>query len=83
MNEFYRPEGRLIGLPENREYLSCEASLRKAAAEGKILESIALYCEDRGEGKELGIYEKENADNRNNYEFGGNRALVSLFCRAY
>lgn len=53
MNEFYRPEGRLISLAENREYLSCEASLRKAAAEGKILESIALYCEDRGEGKEL------------------------------
>ena len=53
MNEIYRPEGRLIGTPENREYLSCESALERAMAEGRILESIALYCEDRENGKEL------------------------------
>lgn len=53
MNNLYKPEGRLLGTSENREYLSCEAALERAAAQGKILESIALYCEDGGEGKEL------------------------------
>lgn len=49
----YKPEGRLLATPENREYLMGEAALMRAMAEGKILEGIALYCEDRGEGKEL------------------------------
>ena len=49
----YKPEGRLIAAAENREYFSGEASLARAMAEGKILESVALYCEDKGEGKEL------------------------------
>ena len=53
MNNTYKPEGRLIATAANREYLSCEAALERAAAEGKILESVALYCEDRGDGKEL------------------------------
>ncbi len=53
MNNLYKPEGRLLGTSENREYLACEAALERALAQGKILESIALYCEDRGEGKEL------------------------------
>ena len=49
----YKPEGRLLCSAENREYLASEASMKCAMAEGKILESIALYCEDTGEGKEL------------------------------
>ncbi|MBQ9746848.1 MAG: S1 RNA-binding domain-containing protein, partial [Clostridia bacterium] len=53
MNNMYKPEGRLLGTAENREFLSCEAALMRAMAEGRILESVALYCEDRGEGKEL------------------------------
>ena len=53
MFNVYKPEGRALASSENREYLANEASLMRAMAEGKILESIALYCEDRGEGKEL------------------------------
>ncbi len=49
----YKPEGRLLCTTENREYLGSEASLAHAMAEGKILESIALYCEDGKNGKEL------------------------------
>ena len=49
----YKPEGRLLCTAENREYLASESGLMRAMAEGKILESIALYCEDKGEGKEL------------------------------
>jgi len=49
----YKPEGRLLAASENREYFLNEATLMRAMAEGKILESIALYCEDKGEGKEL------------------------------
>jgi len=49
----YKPEGRLLASSENREYLASEAALNRAMAEGKILESIALYCEDRNGGKEL------------------------------
>ena len=53
MNNTYKPEGRLLCTSENREYTSCEASLMRAMSEGKILESIALYCEDTENGKEL------------------------------
>ena len=49
----YKPEGRLLCTTENREYFAGEASLARAMAEGKILESIALYCTDGSEGKEL------------------------------
>lgn len=49
----YKPEGRLLCTAENKEYLSCEAALTRAMAEGKILESIALYCENGENGKEL------------------------------
>ena len=49
----YKPEGRLIASSENREYLANESALMRAMADGKILESVALYCEDKGEGKEL------------------------------
>ena len=53
MNNLYKPEGRLIGTFENREYLSCTQGLEKACACGKILESIATFCEDGKFGKEL------------------------------
>ncbi len=53
MNNLYKPEGRLLATAENREHLACEAMLERAMAQGKILESIALYCEDGQDGKEL------------------------------
>ena len=49
----YKPEGRLLCTAENREYLTNESGLMRAMAEGKILESIALYCETSPQGKEL------------------------------
>ena len=49
----YKPEGRLLASPENREYFASESALMRAMSEGKILESIALYCEDKGDGKVL------------------------------
>ena len=53
MNNLYKPEGRLIGTGENREYLASVQSLEKACAYGKIIESIAIFCEDGEFGKEL------------------------------
>lgn len=53
MNNLYKPEGKFIGTSENREYLSCTAALERACACGKILESVATYCEDGDFGKEL------------------------------
>lgn len=53
MNNLYKPEGRLIGTSENREFLSSVQGLEKACAIGKILESIAVFCEDGEFGKEL------------------------------
>lgn len=49
----YKPEGRLLASAENREYFTGEAALMRAMAEGKILEGIALYCEDKNNGKVL------------------------------
>jgi small subunit ribosomal protein S1 len=53
MNNLYKPEGRLIGTCENREYLASVQALEKACAYGKIIESIAIFCEDGEFGKEL------------------------------
>ena len=53
MINMYKPEGRLLCTAENREYMTSEATLARAMAEGKILESIALYCADGHDGKEL------------------------------
>ena len=53
MNNLYKPEGRLIGTGENREYLASVQALEKACAYGKIIESIAIFCEDGEFGKEL------------------------------
>lgn len=43
----YLPEGALIAAAENREYLSSTQMLEKAAASGKILEGMALLCDDK------------------------------------
>ncbi len=42
----YKPEGSVISLPENREYLSGEASLTRAMNEGVILEAMAVRCDE-------------------------------------
>ena len=41
----YRPEGMLIGTPENREILSSESNLERAATTGKIIEGMAVMCD--------------------------------------
>jgi len=45
MKNTYAPEGSLISLPENQEYISSLAGLEKAMSEGKILEATALLCD--------------------------------------
>ena len=45
MSEIYLPEGELLSLPENREYLSSLPSLERAMREGRILESTVLFCD--------------------------------------
>lgn len=41
----YRPEGSVISLPENREYLLSEQGIQKAITEGVILEGMAIRCD--------------------------------------
>lgn len=41
----YRPEGSVIALPENREYLSSEQGIVKAINDGVILEGMAIRCD--------------------------------------
>ncbi|MGN1095872.1 MAG: S1 RNA-binding domain-containing protein [Eubacteriales bacterium] len=53
MSNMYKPEGRLIGTSENRECLASAASIERACASGRIMESIASYCSDGKEGKVL------------------------------
>ena len=45
MKNSYRPEGSLIFLEENLEYISSLAGLEKAFTEGRILESTVLLCD--------------------------------------
>ncbi|MBE6600379.1 MAG: 30S ribosomal protein S1 [Ruminococcaceae bacterium] len=45
MQNKYLPEGNLIKTPENREYISSEQGLERAAAQGRILEAVALRCD--------------------------------------
>jgi len=45
MKNLYCPEGALITLGENQEYLSSLAGLEKALVEGKILESTVTLCD--------------------------------------
>ncbi len=47
MSNSYRPEGSLISLPENREYISSLSGLERAMACGRILEATAILCDDR------------------------------------
>lgn len=64
MNDQYFPEGALLDLPENREYISSLAGLEKAFVEGRILESNALLCDSSlrlhvALGDTVGIMEKD------------------------
>ncbi len=43
----YLPEGAQIATAENRDYLSSLSMLEKAAGCGKILEGMALLCDDK------------------------------------
>lgn len=46
MNNCYKPEGMLISTPQNREYTATGRSgLERAAANGIILEAMALLCD--------------------------------------
>ncbi len=45
MHNKYLPEGSLIKTAENREYISSEAALERAGAQGRILEAVALRCD--------------------------------------
>ena len=46
MTATYRPEGSLIGAPENRECLSGIGGLEKAMQSGRILEAKAVLCDN-------------------------------------
>ena len=41
----YKPEGTLLSLAQNREYISSRKGLERAMAEGLILEETALLCD--------------------------------------
>ncbi|MBQ8254384.1 MAG: 30S ribosomal protein S1 [Clostridia bacterium] len=41
----YKPEGIVLSMPENREYLSCENGLLRAMNDGVILEAMAVRCD--------------------------------------
>ena len=41
----YKPEGIVLSMPENREYLSSENGLSRAMNEGIILEAMAVRCD--------------------------------------
>ncbi len=45
MKNTYMPEGSLINLSENQEYLSSLSGLERAFTEGKILEASVLLCD--------------------------------------
>ena len=45
MKNSYLPEGELLSLNENQEYLSSLSGLERAFTEGKILESTVLLCD--------------------------------------
>ena len=46
IRSIYKPEGQLISTYENRELISGSAGLEKAAANGTILEAVALMCDE-------------------------------------
>ena len=45
MKNIYLPEGSLLSLPENQEYMSSLSGLEHAFTEGKIIESTVLLCD--------------------------------------
>ena len=62
----YRPEGSLIGTPENIEYTASLQGLERAMAEGRILEGTVLLCDSNLRlhldlGGIRGIVEREEA----------------------
>lgn len=62
----YRPEGSLIGTPENIEYTASLQGLERAMAEGRILEGTVLLCDSNLRlhldiGGIKGIIEREEA----------------------
>ncbi|MBP3370871.1 MAG: 30S ribosomal protein S1 [Clostridia bacterium] len=66
MSNIYRPEGSLLTLPENKEYLSSLSGLERAMSEGRILESTVLFCDSSMQlhidlGEICGIMEKSEA----------------------
>lgn len=66
MLNIYRPEGALIGTPENIEYTASLQGLERAMAEGRILEGTVLLCDSNLRlhldiGGIKGIIEREEA----------------------
>lgn len=66
MKNTYAPEGALISLSENQEYLSSLAGLEKAFLEGRILEAPVLLCDSALRlkvelGDMYGIIEKDES----------------------
>lgn len=64
MTRNYYPEGALIALDENKEYISSLGGLEKAYIEGKILESTVTLCDSSlrlqvALGDTYGIIEKD------------------------
>ncbi len=69
----YKPEGIVLSMPENREYLSCESGLIKAMNEGIILEAMAVRCDSNYTltvdlGCMKGVIERQDVE----YEKDGN-----------
>ena len=62
MKNSYRPEGSLIFLEENLEYISSLAGLEKAFTEGRILESTVLLCDSSKFGTRASFKQGELCD---------------------
>ncbi len=64
MKNSYVPEGELLSLSENQEYISSLSGLEKAFVDGKILEATVLLCDSAMRlhvelGGMIGIIERE------------------------
>ena len=82
MSNKYLPEGSLILTPENREYLSCIASLERAIANHAILEGMVTLCDEKMRlhvdlGCAQGIVEPEEALYRREGESRKDIAIIS------
>lgn len=47
MTNYYKPEGMLLSTPENHEALSSQANLERALEKQRILEAVALLCDEQ------------------------------------